>query len=322
MKILVADDDAVSRCMIERMLRHSGYQVITARNGVEAMESLAAEDAPRLVLLDWMMPELDGPEVCRAIRAHTGRSYVYITLLTSRDAKEDLIAGLEAGADDYLTKPCNLEELRARLRTGVRILKLEDSLVSARDEMRYEATHDALTRLTNRAAILSRVDLELARISREGSFFAVILCDVDHFKSINDTHGHPVGDEVLRTVAERLRRCVRQTDGVGRYGGEEFLLVLADCKPHDLRSRAEQIREAVSTEPVETSAGPLRVAISVGGLRVDAERKDQLPERLLKDVDAALYHAKKQGRNRTVLVETPVEPITLPLTPQPLLLCS
>lgn len=301
MKILVADDDAVSRCMMQRMLAGSGYEVLTARNGAEAMSALLDDGGPRLVLLDWMMPELDGPEVCRAIRSRSGRPYVYITLLTSREGKEDLVAGLEAGADDYLTKPCNGEELRARLRTGERILQLEDSLVEAREDMRFKATHDALTHLLDRGAILNRLSAELEKSRSDLALCSVVLCDVDHFKSINDTHGHPVGDEVLRVVADRLKHSVRAEDGVGRYGGEEFLLVLAGCNCNDLSARSEQIRNSVGALEIPTSVGPLRVSVSVGAVKVDARTRYHTSEHLLKEVDAALYRAKREGRNRVII---------------------
>ena len=322
MKILVADDDAVSRRMMQRMLLGSGYEVTTAQDGAEAVSQLLDESGPRLVLLDWMMPRLDGPEVCRQIRSSAGRPYVYITLLTSKESKEDLVAGLEAGADDYLTKPCNSGELRARLRTGERILSLEDSLVTAREAMRFDATHDALTSLLNRGAILSSLNLELQRAQTTEVGLSILLSDVDHFKHINDTYGHPVGDEVLREIAARLKRCVRRGDRVGRYGGEEFFLILADCECKDLRLRAEQIRAVVGSTPVLTTAGPLEISISVGALEVSAANRFQAAERLLKDVDEALYRAKKEGRNRISVAEiresTPMKIVVAPK----LALCS
>src|SRR6202012_4635872 len=167
MKILVADDDAVSLRLMQGLLERGGYVVTTAENGREAAEKLATPGCPRLALIDWMMPELDGPGVCREVRSRQDGSYIYITLLTSKQSSEDVVLGLEAGADDYLIKPCNTEELKARLRTGVRILDLEDKLVEAREEMRYKATHDFLTGLWNRGSIVSDFDRELARARRE-----------------------------------------------------------------------------------------------------------------------------------------------------------
>jgi two-component system cell cycle response regulator len=178
-KILVADDDAVSRSVMRRMLVQSGYDVTLASDGEEAVHLLTQEDGPRLVLLDWMMPGLDGPAVCRAVRTSTRLAYIYITLLTSRESKEDLVAGLEAGADDYLTTPCNTGELKARLRTGERILHLEDNLVQAREDMRFKATHDALTHLLDRGAILNDFGLVVDSALVTPRDFSTILCDVD-----------------------------------------------------------------------------------------------------------------------------------------------
>jgi two-component system cell cycle response regulator len=303
MKILVADDDAVSRHLMERLLQRAGYEVALAEDGRQALEILLGGNAPRLALLDWMMPGLDGPSVCMEIRSHRDRPYTYITLLTSREAKEDLVAGLEAGADDYLTKPCDGEELKARLRTGERILRLEDKLVDAREEMRYRATHDPLTLLWNRGAILSHARDEMFRTHREGSQFALLICDVDHFKRINDVNGHLMGDAVLRDIAEVLTHSIRPDDFVGRYGGEEFLLVLKDCGPESLLRRGEQIRHNVASHPFPVHSERLSLSISIGAVSVDEEVCGDNLEALLSRADAALYRAKLEGRNRVVIAE-------------------
>lgn len=309
MKILVADDDAVSRSMMRRMLVQSGYEVQTATNGAEAVEILLAPNGPRLVLLDWMMPELDGPAVCEVIRRQPARPYTYITLLTSKESKEDLVAGLEAGADDYLTKPCNLEELRARLRTGQRILSLEDILVKAREEMRFKATHDALTLLLDRGAILQALACSLGESSQRE--FSVVLCDVDHFKRINDSYGHPVGDEVLREIAVRLKDAVRESDSVGRYGGEEFLLILNNSGPQSLEQQVHRIWESIRSQPFMTSAGEIYVTISAGALNLSLGSIPVTSERILKAIDDALYEAKHAGRDR-ILTTTLAAPQGVP----------
>jgi two-component system, cell cycle response regulator len=300
-KILVADDDAVSRCLMERILQRVGYEVVLAEDGHQALESLAKPDGPRLALLDWMMPGMDGPAVCLEVRSHRERPYRYITLLTSKGAKEDLVAGLEAGADDYLTKPCHPEELKARLRTGERILRLEDGLVDAREEMRFKATHDALTSLWNRGAIIAHLNHEIHRAQREHAKVSVLLCDVDHFKKINDVHGHLSGDTVLREVALRFADAIRPEDAVGRYGGEEFLVVLGNCGAESLRRRAEQLRQIIASSSFTGVLQSLSISISVGAMTIDSWTRGQTPEICLSQVDTALYRAKMEGRNRVVI---------------------
>ena len=235
MKILVADDDPISLRLMERTLQNDGYEVITAKNGLQAAQVLSSPGGPRLALIDWMMPELDGPGVCREMRSRHDDAYVYILLLTSKQSSEDVVGGLEAGADDYLTKPCHPAELKARLHTGRRVLQLEDKLVEGREEMRFKATHDALTLLWNRGGILALLRSELSRSAREKTPVSLLICDIDHFKQINDLYGHPVGDEVLQQVSTRLQDMVRPHDCVGRYGGEEFLVVLGGCNEANLR---------------------------------------------------------------------------------------
>lgn len=297
MRILIADDDALSRRMMERTLTQAGYEVMTVADGQSALDVLTHMDGPRMALLDWMMPGLDGPEVCRSIRARQDSPYVYITLLTSRHNSTDVIQGLEAGADDYLIKPANAEELKARLRTGQRILLLEDKLVEAREEMRQRATVDALTGLLNRGAVLAHMKVEIGRCRREGKPLSVLMCDVDHFKQVNDVHGHLVGDEVLREAAERLKHAVRPYDGVGRYGGEEFVVILGGCDSDNLHLRAQQMLDAIRCAPFETSAGPLHITLSAGALTMNSLEWGGDLKFILGRVDAALYRAKMDGRN-------------------------
>jgi len=309
MKILVADDDAMSRRLLQKTLERAGYEVVAVENGRLAEEELCRADGPRMALLDWEMPEVDGLGVCRAVRAHRDKTYVYMVLLTSKETSDDKVEGLRSGADDYLTKPFHPEELKARLRTGQRILHLEDRLVEAREEMRFKATHDALTGLWNRGVITDLLNRELARAQREHKSTALLLCDIDHFKNINDTYGHPVGDEVLREVARRLLASVRSYDFVGRYGGEEFLIVLNNCDPASALGRAEQVRAAIANREVITDRGPIALTMSVGLLRT-TDFGELRAEIHLAEVDAALYAAKTAGRN-CVRVALPVK------SPQP-----
>jgi diguanylate cyclase (GGDEF)-like protein len=295
-KILIADDDSMSRRLLESTLTRAGYEVVAVADGREAVARLSEPDAPRLALLDWMMPELDGPAVCRKIRRNRDRGYVYMILLTARESKEDVVAGIESGADDYLIKPFNTDELKARLRTGERILHLEDRLVEAREEMRFKATHDHLTSLWNRGVIMDLLGRELARSQRENVCTAVLLTDLDHFKAVNDTCGHIAGDQVLREVARRLLLSVRSYDFVGRYGGEEFVIVLNNCRAESALGRAEEIRKCIAARPVQTDAGALDVTMSVG-LLISCDWGYRPTEDLLREADSALYAAKAEGRN-------------------------
>jgi diguanylate cyclase (GGDEF)-like protein len=219
-----------------------------------------------------------------------------MVLLTSKGTKEETVLGLESGADDYLTKPFNAEELRARLRVGERILLLEDRLVEARENMRFRATHDPLTSLLNRGAIMDLLNRELSRSLREHKSTTVVLGDVDHFKKVNDTMGHGSGDEVLMEIANRLVGAVRSYDFVGRYGGEEFLVVLNSCDPVYAPGRAEAIRKSISSRPIQTAKGVVNPTMSCGML-LSAEWGPRPLEELLHEVDMALYEAKAAGRN-------------------------
>jgi two-component system cell cycle response regulator len=295
-RVLIADDDPVARLLLQKTLERSGYEVISVGDGRLAAEQLSQSDGPRIALLDWVMPELDGPGVCRAIRSQPERGYVYLVLLTSRESKEDIVVGLESGADDYLTKPFNERELKARLRAGERILRLEGELVRAREHMRFKATHDALTMIWNRGVIMDLLSRELSRSQREHGSTVLLLADLDHFKSVNDKFGHLVGDEVLKEVSRRLLGSIRSYDFVGRYGGEEFLIVLNNCNSNSAMARAEEIRIAIAAKPIQTQAGALPLTMSIGVL-LSHEWGPRPMQELMQEVDLALYAAKAAGRN-------------------------
>jgi two-component system cell cycle response regulator len=298
MRILIADDDPVSCRLLERLLHKWGYEVIPTHNGTEAWEALQADGAPRIALLDWMMPGIDGLEICRRVRARSAQPYVYVMLLTANDKVGNLVEGLESGADDYLTKPFHAQELRARLRVGLRMLDLESRLVEARENLRFKASHDALTSIWNRGAIIEILERELSRARREGSSVGILLADLDHFKMVNDSRGHLVGDEVLRAVTGRLKAEVRSYDSVGRYGGEEFLILLPGCDHEKLTAKAEQLTKIIERSSIETSRGPVSVTISIGGIASGDFRHAEM-NRLLRAADTALYRAKLSGRNRS-----------------------
>ena len=308
-RVLIAEDDPIFRRVLQSWLQKWNYSVTALENGLDAWQLLQQDDCPPMAILDWVMPGLDGIDVCRRIRSHQQGAYKYLLLLTSKESKEDVVAGLEAGADDYLTKPFDVNELRARVRAGKRILELQGALVKAHTELQFEAAHDHLTGLWNRGAIMDLLQRETQRTVRIGEPLGVIMADLDHFKRINDSYGHPIGDAVLREVAHRLLASVRNYDYVGRYGGEEFLIVLTACAPSDLVATAERMRAFVSEKPVDTDVGPIPVTISIG-LAAQHLSGLELPkgEELVRAADSALYTAKANGRNRVECAPESIAP--------------
>ncbi len=302
LRILIADDSVVSRYLLEVTLRKWGYDVESAPDGLAAWELLQKPDAPSLAILDWVMPGLTGPEVCRMVRQLYKDQYTYLILLTSKSLKEDLIEGMEAGADDYVTKPFDQHELQVRLRAGIRILELQAELVAAGEALREQASRDSLTKLWNRSTILEMLEKELYRMEREDSAVGVVMMDIDHFKSVNDTYGHLVGDEVLRQTAKRLSGACRAYDSVGRYGGEEFLIILPGCHASCIESHAERLRAAVGDLPMHIGEIELSITASFGATFA-LPACGAPPEGLLRVADAALYTAKRAGRNRVCATE-------------------
>ena len=299
-QVLAAEDNPVFQSMLANMLTKWGYQPVLARDGNEAWEALQQPDGPQLAILDWMMPGLKGVDICRNVRAAGREPYVYILLLTARTDSQDLVEGMEAGADDYLTKPFQTHELRVRLRAGRRILELQQELLAAREALRQQATRDGLTGLLNRCAILAVLDKELARASRDGHPLSVLMLDLDHFKDINDTYGHAAGDAVLREGAHRMQAALRSYDSVGRYGGEEFLIVLPGCDGSGALAQAERVRAVFADSPFVNQHGRLTVTCSIGVTGREHVREVDA-ELLLREADLALYGAKGDGRNRVVV---------------------
>jgi diguanylate cyclase (GGDEF)-like protein len=299
MRILIADDDPISSKVLETKARQWGYDVVCCTNGIHAVELITSPNGPELAVLDWMMPGLSGLQVCREVRRRTAVSpYVYMILLTAKDRKEDLLEALAAGVDDYLTKPYDPHEMKARLWSGQRILNLQRELITARDALHIQATHDTLTGLLNRGAIFDIFERELARSQRDHTPLSLMLIDIDHFKQVNDSYGHHCGDTVLQEVTARLKGAERLYDRVGRYGGEEFLVVLPGCDLADARQVAERMRETIAQQPFALSTHNLPVTISLGVVSISGSQDTHDPDELIRAADRALYHAKERGRNR------------------------
>lgn len=296
MKVLIAEDNRFFRRLVEVSLKQWGHEVVGCEDGGQAWDLLVQDAPPRLALLDWEMPKLQGVEICRRLRALKNRPYVYLILLTAKSRKDDIIQGLDSGADDYVTKPFDPVELRVRLRAATRILRLQEDLMAACSAAEQRAKEDPLTGLWNHSAILDILRRELDRSARSSGRVGVILADVDHFKRINDSHGHLVGDRVLRRIAQVMKNGVRSHDSVGRYGGEEFLVVLPDCCDRETVNLAQRIKKAI-LDDCPDDGEPLLGTVSFGVTCVDGRTRMSL-DSVIHTADEALYQAKRNGRNR------------------------
>lgn len=272
------------------------------RNGVEAWRALQEEREPSLVILSWRMEGMPGVDVCRRLRLQPELPSAYVLLLSERRDGEDLLDGLNAGADDFLLAPLDPHETRARVRTGARIVEIEAALRATQDALRIQSTRDAVTGTWNRGAILEALQRERERARRKSGSVAVVLADVDSFRNINESFGTPVGDEVLREVARRMSSGLRPYDAVGRYGGEDFLIVLPGSDGLGALTVAERVRESFAKRPVHTSAGPIAVTLSLGAASEGGEAASD-PNALLRAATLALQRAQAGGRNRTALAD-------------------
>jgi diguanylate cyclase (GGDEF)-like protein len=298
MRILIADDDATSRLVLTGVLVKNGHDVVTTVDGTGAWEAMQQPDAPKLAILDWMMPGLSGVDVCRRVRDLASERPPYLIILTSRDEKADIVAGLDAGADDYLAKPFDAGELRARVEVGRRIIELQETLSAARDALAFEARHDPLTGALNRRAFHEILSRELIGERRHGHGLALGICDVDQFKKVNDMLGHQAGDEVLCGIVRLVEATLRGHDVLGRYGGDEFVVLTDHHADEDAAVPYERARAAVAEHAVRTKAGDALVTISFG---VRIWRANETEDELLAAADAALYRAKAGGRDRVVV---------------------
>lgn len=300
--VLLVEDDPISRKVLEKILLDEGFDVTAVENGRVAMDCFRNRFFP-IILTDWLMPEMEGPDLCRAIRSEKPKGYVYIVLLTAKDTKTDIISGLEAGADDYLTKPAHRDELIARIKNGLRILELEKSLKQANEEIRVLSITDPLTGAYNRGYLNERIPQEIKRSNRYHRPLSMILSDVDHFKEVNDRFGHLAGDQVLKELVQRFLQSIRrQIDWIARYGGEEFLVVLPETDFNGAMLLAERLRFECSRQAFKTPAQEISITASFGvtGFVSEPAGGELLPETFLNQADTCLYQAKKQGRNRVV----------------------
>jgi len=294
-KILVADDDYTSRRLLEIRLNKFGYEVVSACDGKEAWDIIQQNDSPNMIILDWMMPGITGIDICKKIRSSDNyeERYKYVILLTARGAKEDIVLGLDSGADDYLTKPFDDTELLMRIRAGKRILDLQGKL-------QYSATHDALTGIYNRGAILQELDKQISRCYRENTSLSVGMLDIDYFKKVNDTYGHLVGDEVLKEVCRRIISCLRNYDVVGRYGGEEIIIITPGVDQAQAMNIFERIRETIGNKEIHDDTTKLCVTVSIG---IASLSRHLTTKEFIQIADDALYQAKDNGRNQVCSLE-------------------
>ncbi|MGH9139502.1 MAG: GGDEF domain-containing response regulator [Vicinamibacterales bacterium] len=302
MRAVIADDDPVTTAVLTRSLQRLGIEVTAASDGSDAWRLLTSTPPPELAILDWMMPGIDGIELCRRIRQEPALSGMYVLLLTGRDARSDLVAGLDAGADDYMIKPIDTEELRARLQVGIRVARLQSRLADqvselqeARDHLTRLVSTDVLTELHSRRSWFELGGTEFSRFARYDRSFSVLLMDLDFFKRVNDTYGHDVGDLLLRRFADMLRAECRHSDIVGRLGGEEFALLAPETSIEEAQSLAERICEECRRLVITVPAGAVRFSCSIGISQSVVD--DDGIERVLQRADTALYEAKRRGRD-------------------------
>jgi diguanylate cyclase (GGDEF)-like protein len=300
MRALIADSDPERLRQLEAWLTRWAHDVVTAKNGVDAWARISAEKEPILAILAWRMEGMPGSDVCRKLRLQPDLPTAYVLLVAESRGAEDLLEGLNAGADDFLFAPLDAAEVKARVRTGARIVEVEQALKASQSALRVQSTRDGLTGCWNHAAILDLLHKERERARRKSGSVAIVLADVDELRRVNEELGHGVGDEILREAARRMSSSVRPYDAVGRYGGDEFLIVLPGSDGLGALTVGERIRESFSRRPIHTSAGPVPVTLSLGVAAEGGEGSGD-SSTLLRAADGALKRAQKGGRNRTAL---------------------
>ncbi|MDD2621406.1 MAG: diguanylate cyclase [Syntrophomonadaceae bacterium] len=299
MRVLIADDDALSRKILEESLSHWGYEPVITKDGDEAWDMLKEDGGPTLVVLDWVMPGMEGIEICQKVRARRTANYIYIILLSAKNSNEDVIKGLESGADDYISKPFHPEELKSRLKIGQRIIELEKRIMCL-------ASTDYLTALLNRRAFMERMEAEINRVTRENKSFGIVIADLDHFKLVNDTYGHQAGDLVLQEFSRCLSSSFRIYDFIGRYGGEEFIVGLPGASSEVAGAIAERVRKRLEQHRTLVPDCDLEISVtaSFGITSMENGRPQLSMDGLIKQADSALYMAKQLGRNRVEIFKS------------------
>lgn len=294
---MIAEDENITRHRLKKLLEEMEYEVISCKDGLDAWEVIQSEDAPNLMILDWMMPGLDGTEICRRVRKQAREPYTYILLLTSKTEKDDVVSGIEAGADDYIIKPFNQNELKVRLNAGRRIVGMNKELLEARNALRNKAIYDELTDLHNRHYMKEILEKEYARAWRHQTDLSCLLLDIDYFKVINDTFGHSFGDFVLREFSDCLKREVRRYDFVFRYGGEEFMVLLPNTDVDGALNVAANIRSICESKVYDDGTNSTIATVSIGVASVKSHQPSE-SNKLIAFADKALYRSKSEGRNR------------------------
>ncbi len=298
-RVLVVDDDAANRRLVTETLDGAGYEIVTAADGVEALEKMR-RDPPDLMILDVMMPRMNGLEVCRIVKSSASDTFIPIILVTVKNDIDSKVAGLNLGADDYIGKPYNPVELRARAESMLRIKALQDRINSKRRELESLSLTDDLTGLLNHRAMQKRLKDEFSRAQRYNDPLSLLMIDVDHFKAVNDTHGHQVGDRVLKELAQVILESVREIDVAARYGGEEFLVILPQTHFSGSLAVAERVWRSVGEHQFAPDESDLRLTVSIG-ISFFPNKSVSTSDRLVALADEALYQAKRDGRNRICL---------------------
>jgi len=307
LRILIAEDDAVSRTILSRAVKKFGHECLAAEDGEKAWEIYRETPGVDAIISDWMMPGMDGLELCRRVRGEEREGYTYFIFLTALGNRDHLLRGLEAGADDYLSKPLDRDELQVRLISARRVSELHRRLAFQNGELEVlnrklfeQSREDPLTRLGNRLRLREELEALRGRVERYGHNYSAVLCDVDYFKRYNDHYGHLAGDEVLQNVAETIADHCRSGDTAYRYGGEEFLIILPEQSEEEAAAIAGRLRRAVEDLriPHEAKEGPPPVVTISAGVATLSAGANKSADDLLGEADTALYRAKQSGRNR------------------------